>query len=105
MIDTPFQAVRRDPGGGTRVPEGARLDAPGTWTSRSGAFLRPASRRSERARAGNAWKNALNHDNLAGGRPSGECWITTSGPTQPMAVNRPPWSTSTALKPVSRCRQ
>ena len=27
------------------------------------------------------------------------------GPTPPMAVNRPPWSTTKALKPVSRCRQ
>jgi len=35
-------------------------------------------------------------------------WITfktTRGPTPPMADNRPPWSTSTATKPISRCRQ
>ena len=31
--------------------------------------------------------------------------ITTSGPTPPMAVNRPPWSTSTQPKTLSRCRQ
>jgi len=30
---------------------------------------------------------------------------TTSGPMPPIAVNRPPWSTSTALKPASRCRK
>jgi transposase InsO family protein len=35
-------------------------------------------------------------------------WITFYNhqrPTLPMAVNRPPWSTSTQPKPISRCRQ
>jgi hypothetical protein len=72
-----FQTVRRAHGEGTRVPEGARFDAPGTWTSRSGASSRPASRSSERARTAIAWKNALSYANRTGGRPSGECWLKT----------------------------
>jgi hypothetical protein len=73
MIDTPFRTVRRDPGGATRVPEAARLDAPGAWSSRYAATSRPASRSSERARTAIAWKNALSYASLTGGRPSGEC--------------------------------
>jgi hypothetical protein len=76
MIDSPFRTVRRDPGGGTRVPEGARFDAFGAWSSRSGAFSRPTSRSSERARTAIAWKNAPSHASATGGRPSGECRVT-----------------------------
>jgi hypothetical protein len=69
----PFGGARFGSGGRIGVPEGARLDAPGTWASRSGASSRPASRRLEQARTRIAWKNALSHAILAAGRPSGEC--------------------------------
>jgi hypothetical protein len=78
MIDTPFRSFRRDPGGGTRVPEGARLDAPGAWSSRSAASSPLASRSSERVRTGTDWKNALSHARLTGGRPYGECRLISS---------------------------
>jgi hypothetical protein len=75
MIDSPFRSFRRDPGGGTRLPEGTRFDAPGAWSGRSAASSRPASRSSEQARIGIAWENTLSHASLTGGRPSGECQI------------------------------
>ena len=36
---------------------------------------------------------------------AGSPTTTTIAHTLPMAVNRPPWSTSTLSKPISRCRQ
>ena len=35
---------------------------------------------------------------------AGSPFTTICGPTPPMADNRPPWSVSTVLKPISRCR-
>jgi hypothetical protein len=79
MIDAPFRTVRCDPGGRTRVPEGARLDAPGACSSRSAASSRPASRRSERARTGIAWKAVFRNVSLTRGRPYGECRLMDPG--------------------------
>ena len=78
MTGDNFRTVGRDPGDGTSVPEDARFDAPGAWTSRSGALSRPSGRSTERAKTGIAWKTVSRDGRLAGGKPNGECRFTSS---------------------------
>jgi hypothetical protein len=81
MIGAPFQTVRRAHGEGTRVPEGARFDAPEPWTGRYAAPSRLSSRRSEPAMTGIDLESVSHDGSLAKGKPNGECRLIEGMPS------------------------
>jgi len=60
-------AFKCGPDGGTRVPKGVRLDAPGAWSSRPAHSSRPTSGKSERVRTGIALKAVSQNVSLKAG--------------------------------------